>query len=70
MEKDNNNNLLVRGWHLVRNGWRRFKSWYKGLYRGRPWWAKTLIALATLVVCIAQHRPHHAPRHTCGQLYL
>ena len=52
MEKDNNNNLLVRGWHLVRNGWRRFKSWYKGLYRGRPWWAKTLIALATLVVCI------------------
>ncbi len=52
MEKDNNNNLLVRGWHLVRNSWRRFKSWYKGLYRGRPWWAKTLIALATLVVCI------------------
>ena len=34
---------------IVRN-WRRFKSWYKGLYRGRPWWAKTLAALGTFIV--------------------
>ncbi|MBR6283273.1 MAG: penicillin-binding protein [Muribaculaceae bacterium] len=32
------------------NGWRRFKHWYKGLYRGRPWYVKVLSALATLVV--------------------
>ena len=30
--------------------WRRFKQWYKGLYRGRPWYVKTLVALCTLVV--------------------
>ncbi len=34
---------------IVRN-WRRFKSWYKGLYRGRPWWAKTLAAIGTFIV--------------------
>ncbi|MBQ7690164.1 MAG: penicillin-binding protein [Muribaculaceae bacterium] len=32
------------------SGWRRFKHWYKGLYRGRPWYIKVLSALATLVV--------------------
>ncbi|MCF0182415.1 MAG: penicillin-binding protein [Muribaculaceae bacterium] len=32
-------------------GWRRFKRWYKGLYIGRPWWMRTLVALATLIVC-------------------
>ena len=35
----------------VRGQWRRFKHWYKGLYRGRPWWMKMLVALASLVVC-------------------
>lgn len=30
--------------------WRRFKEWYKGLYRGRPWWVKTLVAIASFVV--------------------
>lgn len=35
----------------VRGQWRRFKHWYKGLYRGRPWWMKVLVALASLVVC-------------------
>ena len=36
-------NIITRNWH-------RFKVWYKGLYRGRPWWAKTLAALATFIV--------------------
>ena len=25
-------------------------QWYKGLYRGRPWYVKTAVGLATLVV--------------------
>ncbi|MBR1474123.1 MAG: penicillin-binding protein [Muribaculaceae bacterium] len=50
MNDNNSGNLLVKVWHTTRNGWRRFKHWYKGLYRGRPWWVKVLVALATLVV--------------------
>lgn len=42
--------LLVRAWRKVVKYWRRFKLWYKGLYTGKPWWRKTLVALATLVV--------------------
>ena len=30
--------------------WHRFKMWYKGLYRGRPWWVKTLAAIGTFIV--------------------
>ena len=30
--------------------WRRFKHWYKGLYKGRPWYVKTLVGIATAVV--------------------
>lgn len=29
----------------------QFKVWYKGLYKGRPWYMRTLIAMATFVVC-------------------
>ena len=52
MDKNNSENLLVTGWRKIRSGWRRFKAWYKGLYRGRPWWMKTLVAFATMIVCI------------------
>jgi len=38
--------------NIVTRTWRRFKTWYKGLYRGRPWWVKTLAALVTLVVAL------------------
>lgn len=38
-------------WHATCNGWRRFKVWYKGLYKGRPWYTRTLIAIATMIVC-------------------
>lgn len=31
---------------------RRFGRWYKGLYRGAPWWKKTGIGLATFFVSI------------------
>ena len=36
-------NIITRYWH-------RFKVWYKGLYRGRPWWFKTLAAIGTFIV--------------------
>ena len=35
---------------LAVDQWRRFKHWYKGLYKGRPWYVKTLSALATVIV--------------------
>lgn len=37
--------------HAAGNYWRRFKAWYKGLYKGRPWYVRVLIAMATCVVC-------------------
>ena len=36
--------------NIIKRNWRRFKLWYKGLYRGRPWWTKLLVALATFIV--------------------
>lgn len=42
----------IRGlWQATGNGWHRFKVWYKGLYKGRPWYMRTLIAIATMIVC-------------------
>lgn len=35
---------------VMLDAWRRFKLWYKGLYKGRPWYVKTLVALATAIV--------------------
>ena len=37
--------------HVMRKSWRAFKKWYKGLYKGRPWYMRCLVAMATLVVC-------------------
>lgn len=42
---------LITAAHKTHTGWHKFKVWYKGLYKGRPWYMKTLIAMATLVVC-------------------
>ena len=43
MSEKQSGNIITRNWH-------RFKVWYKGLYRGRPWWVKTLAALGTFIV--------------------
>ena len=43
MTEKKSGNIITRNWH-------RFKVWYKGLYIGRPWWAKTLAALGTFIV--------------------
>ena len=40
--------IPILHWMLAQ--WRRFKQWYKGLYRGRPWYVKVLSALGTLIV--------------------
>lgn len=42
-------NNKTKGNIIIRN-WLRFKVWYKGLYRGRPWWMKTLAAIGTFIV--------------------
>lgn len=34
----------------INKGWCKFKNWYKGLYKGRPWYVKALLVLATLIV--------------------
>ena len=36
--------------NIITRNWRRFKTWYKGLYRGRPWWMKVLAAIGTFIV--------------------
>ncbi len=43
MNDQTKGNIITRNWH-------RFKVWYKGLYRGRPWWVKTLAGLGTFIV--------------------
>ncbi|MBQ0115076.1 MAG: penicillin-binding protein [Bacteroidales bacterium] len=32
--------------------WHRFKVWYKGLYKGKPWYIRTAVAIATFFVCL------------------
>ena len=34
----------------VKNGWHRFWSWYRNLYKGRQWYVKTLIGIASFIV--------------------
>lgn len=39
------------GWQWLRQHVHRFNVWYKGLYKGKPWYTKTLIGIATFFVC-------------------
>ena len=32
--------------------YKRFNAWYKGLYYGKPWYVKSLVALCTLLVTL------------------
>ena len=34
----------------VKNGWHRFWSWYRNLYKGRQWYVKTLVGIASFIV--------------------
>lgn len=38
-------------WSGTKQNWNRFKQWYKALYRGKPWYIKTLVGIATFIVC-------------------
>ncbi len=47
----NKTNPLKRAWQWLHRNVHRFKVWYKSLYHHKPWWQKTLVAMATAVVC-------------------
>lgn len=34
----------------ISNKWKKFWTWYKGLYRNSPWYKKTLIGITTFIV--------------------
>ena len=40
------NIILTRSWNAVKRSW----LWYKNLYKGRAWYTRTLVALASLIV--------------------
>lgn len=40
----------VEAWRAVKRWHHRFWAWYRGLYRGKPWYVKTLVAIATAIV--------------------
>ena len=50
MDNEKHQNIFAKCLGIVRSGWKRFKNWYKGLYRGRPWYVKTLLVIATVIV--------------------
>jgi len=39
-------------WQNLKQRYKRFNAWYKGLYAGKPWYKKTFYALCTLIVAI------------------
>ena len=46
MRNPKSGNILTRLWRALKG----FCAWYKGLYRGRAWYVRTLVALLSLVV--------------------
>ncbi len=49
---DNIWDKLVRVWQTIAQRYRRFNTWYKSLYAGKPWYKKCFAALCTLLVTI------------------
>ncbi len=37
-------------WNAIQNGWNKFWTWYKALYKGRKWYTKTGIGFASFIV--------------------
>ena len=42
--------ILSSAWKLIRKMTAGFWAWYKSIYKGRPWYVKTISVLGTLVV--------------------
>ena len=42
--------ILSSAWKLIRKMTASFWAWYKSIYKGRPWYVKTISVLGTLVV--------------------
>lgn len=43
---------IVRVWKWLSQRYKRFNAWYKGLYEGKPWYIKGLVAMGTLLVTL------------------
>jgi penicillin-binding protein 1A len=46
MSNEEKSGIMSRIWKTIKGCW----PWYKGLYKGRPWWMKTIVGLATVVL--------------------
>ena len=42
--------ILSSAWKFICKMTARFWAWYKSIYKGRPWYVKTVSVLGTLVV--------------------
>ena len=42
--------ILSSAWKFICKMTARFWAWYKSIYKGRPWYVKTISVLGTLVV--------------------
>lgn len=40
---------LLKAWKFVTKPWKRFWSWYKGLYRKAPWWKKLCVGFLSFI---------------------
>lgn len=52
MAKTKSSHLLVRLWRLIVDRYKRFNNWYKGLYAGKRWYVKSIMAMCTLFVTL------------------
>ncbi|MGN0214725.1 MAG: transglycosylase domain-containing protein [Muribaculaceae bacterium] len=42
--------IALKCWSVLRNFFKRIWQWYKGLYKGAPWYKKTIVAIISLIV--------------------
>ena len=48
----NKSGWLKRTWSRLKRWNHSFWQWYKGIFKGRPWYIKLLSGLGTFVVCV------------------
>ena len=52
MASDNLWHKVVAFFKAIVRLYKRFNAWYKGLYDGKPWYVKSLVAMCTLLVTL------------------